>query len=328
MGREKSTTKPLALREREVLEVVRPIEELLEGAEELAQSALSQNTKRAYEADLIAWQKFARLHNLTVFPIQSAFLAAYIKAMQEQGLRLSTIRRRCIALSKWHRLQNQQSPIDGKVEAVLQGLARSLGEAVEKKRALTVNLLRKILTLSLSPRDQAILLVGFWTGMRRSELAALRWSDLKSHDKGLILCVPFSKTDQTGKGQMKGLLRLSQLDVDMEWCPVQALERLQKQTKTEVVFGCSAKTIARTVKRHLKAIGENPDEFGAHSFRHGFVTETQRGGASIFDTMRQTGHKSEKVVRGYMEGQQAMDNPALVALAALVKTLEGDVEET
>jgi integrase len=292
-------------------EVIRPIDDLIRDANEFGQQALSKNTKRAYSADLAAWQLFALDHGIPAFPVTPPFLKAYIADMDHRKLKVSTIRRRCIALRKWHLLQGQPPPTTEEVETVLQGLARTRGTEVEKKRALTVEMLKKILSETQpSPRDRAILLVGFWTGMRRSELVAMCWSHLHEHKTGLTIRIPRSKTDQEGKGQYKGLRRIP----GSPWCPVAALEKLKERSKSEFVFACSDRTIALVVKRSLEKIGENPDEFGAHSFRHGFVTESQLAGAKLSETMQQTGHKSPSVVQGYMEQQQVLDNPALDVL--------------
>ena len=50
-------------------------------------------------------------------------------------------------------------------------------------------------------RDRAIVLVALVTGLRRSELAALRWSDLEPTSEGLLAWVRRSKTDQAGEGR-------------------------------------------------------------------------------------------------------------------------------
>jgi site-specific recombinase XerD len=50
-------------------------------------------------------------------------------------------------------------------------------------------------------RDRALLLFGFASAMRRSELVALDLADLEETERGLLVTVRRSKTDQEGQGQ-------------------------------------------------------------------------------------------------------------------------------
>jgi site-specific recombinase XerD len=49
-------------------------------------------------------------------------------------------------------------------------------------------------------RDQALLVIGFAGGFRRSELAALDMEDIAETGDGLVLALRRSKTDQEGRG--------------------------------------------------------------------------------------------------------------------------------
>jgi integrase len=48
-------------------------------------------------------------------------------------------------------------------------------------------------------RDRALLLVGFFAALRRSELANLRVEEISAHDRGLVLTLPRSKANQRGE---------------------------------------------------------------------------------------------------------------------------------
>jgi hypothetical protein len=47
-------------------------------------------------------------------------------------------------------------------------------------------------------RDRALLLVGFYAALRRRELTALTLAQISTHDRGPVLALPHSKTNQTG----------------------------------------------------------------------------------------------------------------------------------
>jgi integrase len=69
-------------------------------------------------------------------------------------------------------------------------------------------------------RDRALLLVGFFAALRRSELAALAVEHITEHPRGLVLELPRSKTNQTGT--VRELVVLPRAGRS-ERCPVTAL---------------------------------------------------------------------------------------------------------
>lgn len=279
-----------------------------------AAGKLADSTVRAYAGDLEDWRRFAQQHDVEEFPIPPAVLAAYIMYMDSRGLKLTTIRRRCSALSQWHQEQGHPSPVNTEIRAVFRGVETLYGDRLDQKRGLMLDLLNRVLQENMSARDRAIFLVGFWTGMRGSELAMLRWEDLQECEEGIVVHVRASKGVRSRAGQTKGLVKMS----DLNLCPVEALNKLRWQRKNsgpdDLVFGCCGRTITRVVKRYLKRIGEDETHFGSISFRRGFVTEALRSGASVFDTMAQTGHKTVKGVQCYVEKPEVLGNPALMAL--------------
>ncbi len=63
----------------------------------------------------------------------------------------------------------------------------------------------------------------------------------------------------------------------------------------------SARSVNLVVKRRVEQVGLNPDRYGAHSLRSGMATEAARNGASERHIMRQTRHRSLKVLRSYID---------------------------
>lgn len=54
-------------------------------------------------------------------------------------------------------------------------------------------------------RDAALILLGFASALRRSELAALTLADIEARPAGLLLTVRRSKTDPVGQGEVVGV---------------------------------------------------------------------------------------------------------------------------
>lgn len=62
----------------------------------------------------------------------------------------------------------------------------------------------------------------------------------------------------------------------------------------------SDKDVARVVKAAVSAAGYNPDDFGGHSLRSGFITSAVRAGVSERVIMQQSGHKRIDELHGYV----------------------------
>ena len=163
----------------------------------------------------------------------------------------------------------------------------------------------------LGVRDRALLLIGFCGAFRRSELVALDAADVAITRDGLVVTIRRSKTDQEGEGRKIGIPYASHV----ETCPVRSFQEwLEKSGITQGPlfrpidrFGrvasirLSAAAVAQLVKRYASAVGLDATEFAGHSLRSGLATSAAMGGASERSIMKQTGHRSEKMLRRYVK---------------------------
>ena len=88
-------------------------------------------------------------------------------------------------------------------------------------------------TLTAS-RDRALVLIGFASGLRRSEVAGICFEHLARHSNGsgITITLPRSKTDQEGQGREVEIARGSQPEntpVSECTCPIRALEQWLRQ---------------------------------------------------------------------------------------------------
>ena len=287
----------------------------LQRAADLAAAADSPNTVRAYRSDVAQWQAWAESAGLDVYPIGPEALAAWIGAMAAEGLAEATVRRRCAAVARLHRDQGHASPTDdGRVRRVLKGLSRAVGQKNQRrKKAITPGIVRAFMTdPQTSVRDRALLAVGFVTGMRRSELVALRWRDVDEHPDGWVITISRSKSDQAGEGAMVAV----PYGTDPATCPARALAALRAEAARDDgdrVFDVCARTVARVVKRAAQIAGHDPAAFGGHSLRAGLATVAAQAGVSLAESMAATRHKSASVAASYVRPTSAMRNAAYTA---------------
>ena len=145
------------------------------------------------------------------------------------------------------------------------------------------------------------------SGANTARHLALNVEDLRFNGDKVTVTVRKSKTDVEGKGLVKTVPAMGG-----ELCPVAALKAwmdaadiasgpvFRRVDKWGHVHGrLSAQSVALVVKATAEAAGLDWRSVSGHSLRHSFVTAAMDGGASDSDVMQQTGHKSDRSLRGY-----------------------------
>jgi integrase len=291
------------------------------------QAAKAASTLRAYRSDWEHFRAWCEVRGATALPAAPETVALYLVALAATH-RPATITRRLTSITKAHAVAGFPSPatLDHAVVAeTLQGIRRTLGTAQPGKQPLLTADLVKVLA-HLEPglagvRDRALLLVGYTGGLRRSELAGFTVADLAWVEEGAVLTLRRSKTDQAGQGRKVAIPNGGH----PETCPATALRAWIRQARVTdgPLFrpvdrhgrvrqtGLHSDAVGAILKRAVARAGFDPAAFGGHSLRAGFATQAARNGASAFDIMRQTGHRSIATVSRYIrEAQIFRDSPA------------------
>jgi len=287
---------------------------LVARARQFVAAAQVPNTRRAYEAGWADFKDFFKDQRASFLQASAENVASYLTMLGE-GQTVSTLQVKLAAISFFHQAAKLPDlAADGQVRILMDGIRRERGTAPVKKAPLTLDEIRPLIEAlpdSLKgKRDRAILLVGFAGAFRRLELCALIIADLNFAGK-LTIRIRKSKTDQTCQGMVKVLPRLA----DPLLCPVTARRALLDGAAIEdgPVFRTidrwgnprtkrlSGNAIALIVKECAPRAGMDADRISAHSLRSGFITKAANSGVPSRDIMAQTGHKSETVVRGYIQ---------------------------
>lgn len=299
----------------------KPLPEKLRGsAGKYAQASISTNTQRAYR---FAWERFSRWaqkKRVTPLPAFPNTLCSYLASMADEGCALSSIEQALAAINKVHELKGWfPSPTKAPaVRTVMQGIRRTLGHGKRQKEPATAEILRAALKdlgdSLIEIRDRALLLLGFAGAFRRSELAGLNLEDLSFRPEGIVISLRRSKTDQEGHGLSKAIFFAS----DPKTCPVRALKTwLDESGITEGALfrsvdrhgrlgeSLSDRAIALVVKRRFPA-----GDFSGHSLRAGFITTAALQGKPERSIMKQTGHRSHRILREYVRTATVFEDNA------------------
>jgi len=287
---------------------------LLELTRDLATNARSEATRQAYRADLSAFVEWTERHDLEALPARPETIAAYIAAMHQEGRKPATIDRALTAISQAHKLKGHPSPTSSPlVRETRAGMRRRATVAQKKARPITLaHLARMIEALDQEPeprrsRDRALLAIGWSGALRRSEIAALDWQDIREHADGLILTLRRSKGDQEGEGREIGIPFGSSI------CPVRLLAAWRAVSGAHdgpIFIGSrrggnltsdrlSARSVDRIVRHAAQTAGYS-EVYSSHGLRAGFATSAAEIGLPDREIMRHTGHRSARVFQGYV----------------------------
>jgi len=287
--------------------------------------SLAPATRRAYRAALGAFRVWCEAGGVEVLPARSETVAAFLAAEAESGRRVATLEQRVAAIRWAHEAQGHESPTGSKiVRATMQGIRRELGVAPRRKAPATVDRLAAMVSHAAPEslkglRDRALLLFGFASALRRSELVALVVDDIGETERGLLVNVRRSKSDQEGRGHQRAVIH----GRTTELCPAKALLGWLEAAGVEegpvfhsvtrhgqVGARLSTQAVAQVVKTYAQRAGFDSTEFSGHWLRAGFATSAAEKGATAERIMDHTGHKSVAMVRTYTRRSDAFADHA------------------
>ena len=290
--------------------------------EEAAKHSHAASTRRNYAA---CWKRFAswcEAEGHQPLPAAPETLAAYLTDRAAAGLSMSSVRMDAASIRHHHASAGLDSPTTSEgVRRVLRGLTRmsaKAGRVPRQAKALTAEGLAAIKATAHLPRsgpsgrtespgqavrrgriDYALACVMFDGLLRRSEAAALTWSDITFEPDGSArLTVRMSKTDQEGSGAVQYLSRAT----------ARALKRCRALTDTGEGSSVFRLRSGSTVYRRLKAMAHAAGLDGritGHSPRIGCAQALVAAGKSLTAVMVAGRWESPGMPAHYSRGEAA-----------------------
>ena len=290
------------------------------------QKSKSFNTIKSYASDWNDFADWCEHHQTASLPAEPETIVNYINDLADNA-KANTVSRRVTAISENHiaaGYKRDNPAHSGLVRNAMSAIRREKGTFQHGKAPILLETLYLIAdgfgTDEASIRDKALLLLGFAGAFRRSELVALTVEDVSFSAEGMVVFIGKSKGDQLGKGSYIGIPYAP----DKEICAVRALRawlslsgikkgplfRPFKRNHELRDTQLSDKSVALIVKKYIKRAGLSEKDFAGHSLRRGFATSAAQHDVDALTIMRQTRHKSEKMVHRYIEqGNIFKDNP-------------------
>ena len=311
-------------------EIISDIKALQEETLLNLQNSKASNTIRAYKSDFHDFGLFCAKNGFKSIPSDPKIVSLYLTYLSTKNAKMSTLKRRLVSIGVIHKLKGHY--LDTKHPSIIEnimGIKRRKGSLQKGKKPLLINNLKLIINVIDKEkneeikklRDRSIILIGFSGGFRRNEIVSLNYEDLDFVEEGLKISLKKSKTDQFGKGFIKGLPYFD----NSQYCPVVSVQKWIEISKINsgplfrrFIKGSklsdkrlSDQTVALLIKDYLKIAGIESRNYSGHSLRSGFATSAAESGAEERSIMAMTGHKSTEMVRRYIKEANLFKNNAL-----------------
>lgn len=303
-------TRPRPPSQSRALTVVNPALERIERELLLDPRLQSRHTRRAYLADLTAFEAWRGPRPLTKLLVQE-----YAASLQQAGRSPNSINRALASVRWWARrvadLAYEESlPKEQRDEIVLQAsrvasVQDVRGEREIRGRHIQAADLRALLatcardTTAAGRRDAALFALAWSTGLRRSEIAGLNLDDLKEAGGEWTLQVR-GKGNKVRRAYLHGAaarclrqwLNLRGLDPGPAFCPV------RRGGKVAAPRGISEAALAAILdRRGLEAALAEPVTW--HDFRRTFAGNLLDSGVDLATVQRLLGHSSPATTSNY-----------------------------
>ena len=264
---------------------------------------LSENTRKAYLADLQSFASFLDKRKISSFStVDRRQILEYLTLEKERGLAVNSISRRLVAIKVFFRFLQQEGLLDRNVTEVMDSpkLWKIL-PGVLSMREVERLLAAPAADSRVGPRDAALLEVMYAAGLRVSETAGLKLEDLH-FDQGYIRClgkgnkvrlVPFGNT---ARGRLQEYLAAGR-------------GRFLKDPAERHVFltyrgkAFSRKGIWKLIRRYavLAGISKNVHP---HTLRHSFASHLLANGAPLRVIQEMLGHADIATTQVYTHVDQ------------------------
>ncbi len=250
---------------------------------------LSENTRKAYRADLLEFARFLHQVGIRDFTgVRRASILSFLEQQQQAGMSLATLSRRLVAIKVFMDWLHVEGLIDENVAEIMHApkLWRTLPEILSQEQV------QRLITVVSSDkptarRDRAILELFYACGLRVSELAGLRLEDVH-FSAGYVRC--------TGKGGRQRVIPFGgAADAAMHLYLAEARPRLHPQPNQTAFFISNRgtplcrQTIWRALARYARQAGIT-SHVSPHVLRHCFASHLLANGAQLRAIQEMLGH--------------------------------------
>jgi len=276
------------------MEIEKTIQEYIDSL--ITELHLSNNTKIAYEKDLLKYQEYLKKKNiLKIDNIKREHITSFLELLKKENLKPQSIAHYLTSIKNYHKflLQNNYTA---------DNIAKSIERPKLSKKlpnALSLEEIMKLLDIkTITPfdyRNKCMLELLYGTGLRISELLSLTVNDIDTTNC-TVRCI--------GKGNKERIVPINDFIIESlnNYLKVRPLLLKSKTTK-ELFLNSRGDKISREgffkiLKKILLEKGLNPN-ISPHTLRHSFATHLLEYGADLRVIQEMLGHSDISTTRIY-----------------------------
>ena len=265
---------------------------------------------RAYRSDFKQYEAWCAKKKQSSLPATADLIAEYVDFMATEN-KSATIRRRINSLGTIFKLSKHPDPTkEPEVVLALKQMHRKIGRYQDQATPLTRDILDQLLEQCANDakghRDRVLLLLGYETMRRRSELCNFKFEDLtRIPGRGHAIRLIRSKTDQEGASKLIPISAPLH-SLIMEWQVGYHLEEgiILRSVDRHGNVGdeLNSGSIGMILNRLKASLGSevNNCRFSGHSFRVGAAIDLLETGASLEIIMLKGGWRSQDNAMNYL----------------------------
>ena len=251
---------------------------------------LSDNTRKAYLADLHALAGFLESHGVGSFSaVRRKHVLDFLMAEKARGLGMNSISRRLVAVKVFFSWMQQDGMLDRNVTSAMDSpkLWKVLPSVLSMKE-IDRMLEAPVGDDRVALRDKALLELFYATGMRVSEVAELQIDDVH-FDSGYVRCVGKGNKTRIVPFGEKARTHLQRYLADGR--PLFAKEKVAGNFLFLTYRGkkFTRKGIWKLIKYYAKRAGVQKD-VSPHTLRHSFASHLLANGAPLRVIQEMLGH--------------------------------------
>ncbi len=259
------------------------------------ESGLSENTLAAYGSDLRIFSKW--LKNKTVFDVEESDIALFMESRYKLGIGGRSAARFLSSLRRFYGYLYREGTLINDPTELIEAphIGRTLPESLSEN---DIDLLLEVpeITDALGYRDKAMLELLYATGLRVSELIALKFEQVNFR-QGFVRVM--------GKGNKERLVPVG--EQAMEWLE-QYMQGMRldilAERQSDYLFvtkrgsGMTRQAFWHIIKRYAKKAGINK-HLSPHTLRHAFATHLLNHGADLRVVQLLLGHSDLSTTQIY-----------------------------
>ncbi len=274
-------------------------------------AARTESTRHVYALVRNQWERWCDARGILALPGDPLALCAYLTERAAAGKATGTLDMSCTGIRHVHRMTGVDDPVASETVRQVRGLMRTHGSAPRRlARPLSVDEIRQIISridrsTPIGTRDAAMILLGYASAMRRSEIVALTLADIKRKPASLLLNIRTSKLDQEGHGQQVAVAHGQHALTDPV-AAINAWRAVRGQTPGTLFTRIWSSSVSleplsphvpgRMLRARAQEAGLDGTGITAHSLRAGHATAAAMAGVPLDRIAAQTRHKDLTVL--------------------------------